>query len=119
VKTVMRQAVPLQPMEVQIGADLHLQPVEDPMLEKVDVPNLAVTPWGAHTGAGSWWDLWTRGERSPGWSRFADRACDLVERIHVGTVPKELQPVGRTHTGEVHGGLSPMGGTPCWSSRRV
>jgi len=27
-KTVVRQAVPLQPMEVHSGADLHLQPME-------------------------------------------------------------------------------------------
>ena len=32
VKTMVRQAVPLQPMEVYGGADIHLQPVEDPML---------------------------------------------------------------------------------------
>ena len=37
-----------------------------------------MTPWEAHTGAGSWQDLWTRGERSPGWSRFAGRTCDPV-----------------------------------------
>jgi len=36
VQTMMRQAVSLQPMEVQGGADLHLQPMEDPMLEQVD-----------------------------------------------------------------------------------
>ena len=30
VKTMVRQAVPLQPMEVHGGADIHLQPVEDP-----------------------------------------------------------------------------------------
>jgi len=34
---------------------------------------VAVTPWGAHTGAGSCQDLWTHGE-----SRFAGRACDPV-----------------------------------------
>jgi len=31
-ETVVRQAVPLQPMEVYSGADIHLQPMEDPML---------------------------------------------------------------------------------------
>ncbi|KAK4809957.1 hypothetical protein QYF61_002914 [Mycteria americana] len=36
VKTMVRQAVPLQPMEVHSGADIHLQPVEDPTLEQVD-----------------------------------------------------------------------------------
>ncbi|GAB0190694.1 acid sphingomyelinase-like phosphodiesterase 3b [Grus japonensis] len=35
-KTMVKQAVPLQPMEVDGGADTHLQPVEDPMLEQVD-----------------------------------------------------------------------------------
>ncbi|GAB0210103.1 hypothetical protein GRJ2_003476100 [Grus japonensis] len=37
-KTMVQQAVPLQPMEVDSGADIHLQPVEDPTLEQVDVP---------------------------------------------------------------------------------
>ncbi|KAK4831865.1 hypothetical protein QYF61_019693 [Mycteria americana] len=33
---MMRQAVPLQPMEVHSGADIHLQHMEDPMPEQVD-----------------------------------------------------------------------------------
>jgi len=33
-KTMVRQAVPLQPMEVHGGADIHLQPVEDPIPEQ-------------------------------------------------------------------------------------
>ncbi|KAK4822414.1 LOW QUALITY PROTEIN: hypothetical protein QYF61_015161 [Mycteria americana] len=33
-KTMVRQAVPLQPMEVNGGADIHLQPVEDSTLEQ-------------------------------------------------------------------------------------
>ncbi|CAM9633033.1 unnamed protein product, partial [Bubo scandiacus] len=33
VKTMVRQAVSLQTMEVNGGADINLQPVEDPMLE--------------------------------------------------------------------------------------
>ena len=36
VKTMVRQAVALQPMEVNGGADLHLQPVEDSTPEQVD-----------------------------------------------------------------------------------
>ena len=35
-RTTVRQAVPPQPMEVVGGADIHLQPVEDPVPEKVD-----------------------------------------------------------------------------------
>ena len=66
---MVRQVVPLQPMEVHGGADIHLQPMEDPTLEQVDVPegscdpmespcwsrllSAAVAPWrGAHAGAG-------------------------------------------------------------------
>ena len=36
VKTMVRQAVPLQPMEVNGGADIHLRPMEDPTLEQMD-----------------------------------------------------------------------------------
>jgi len=36
VKAMVRQAVPLQPMDVDHGAIIHLQPVEDSMLEQVD-----------------------------------------------------------------------------------
>ena len=38
VKTMVRRAVPLQSMEVHGGADLHLQPAEDPTPEQGDVP---------------------------------------------------------------------------------
>jgi len=34
-KAMVRQVVPLQSMEVQGGADLHLQPVKDPTLDQV------------------------------------------------------------------------------------
>ncbi|GAB0183221.1 hypothetical protein GRJ2_000787400 [Grus japonensis] len=37
-RTLVRQAVPLQPMEVHGGADIHLQPMEDPTLEQVEAP---------------------------------------------------------------------------------
>ncbi|GAB0184449.1 zinc finger and BTB domain-containing protein 5 [Grus japonensis] len=77
-KTMVRQAVLLQSMEDDGGADIHLQPVEDPTPEQVDAQKEAVIPWEAHAGADSWQDLWPCGERSPGWSRFAVRACDPV-----------------------------------------
>ncbi|GAB0178150.1 hypothetical protein GRJ2_000280300 [Grus japonensis] len=64
-------------MEDDGGADIHLQPMEDPTPEQVD-PKEAVTPWEAHAGGGSWQDLWARGERSPHWSRFAGRTYDPV-----------------------------------------
>ncbi|GAB0186275.1 AN1-type zinc finger protein 5-like [Grus japonensis] len=46
-KTMVRQAVPLQPMEVDGGADIHLQPMEDPMLEQVDAPEGGCDPMGS------------------------------------------------------------------------
>ncbi|GAB0182915.1 AN1-type zinc finger protein 5-like [Grus japonensis] len=52
-KTMVRQAVPLQPMEVTCGADIHLQPEEDPTLEQVEAPKGGCDPVG-----------------SPHWSRF-------------------------------------------------
>jgi len=35
-KTTVRQAVPLQPMKVHSGAEIHLQPLEDPTPEQLD-----------------------------------------------------------------------------------
>ena len=43
-KTMVRQAVHLQPREVHSGADIHLQPVEDPTPEQVDVPEGGCDP---------------------------------------------------------------------------
>ncbi|GAB0176357.1 AN1-type zinc finger protein 5-like [Grus japonensis] len=37
-KTMVRQAVHLQPMEDDGGADIYLQPMEDPMPEQVETP---------------------------------------------------------------------------------
>ena len=37
-KTMVRQAVPLQPTEVNSGAEIPLQPVEDPTPEQVAGP---------------------------------------------------------------------------------
>ena len=118
VKIMVRQAVPLQPMEVYGGADVHLQPREDPMPEQVDArrrlwphgaPTLELAPGrscgpverGAHTGAGLLAGLVTP------WG------------THARAVHEELHPAGRTHAGAVRGGLSPVGGTPRWSRGRV
>jgi len=44
VKTMVRQAVHLQPMEAHGGADFHLQTMEDPRPEQVDVPERGCDP---------------------------------------------------------------------------
>ncbi|GAB0202867.1 hypothetical protein GRJ2_002752300 [Grus japonensis] len=46
-KTMVRQAVPLQPMEDDGGADIHLQPMEDPTLEQVEAPEEGCDPVGS------------------------------------------------------------------------
>ncbi|KAM9591242.1 uncharacterized protein ACIBXB_006115 [Morphnus guianensis] len=61
VKTMVRQVVPLQPMEVNGGADIHLQPLEDPTPEQVDVPDGGCDPI-----------------RRPRWSRFSGRTCNTT-----------------------------------------
>ena len=47
VKTMVRQAVPLQSREVNGGADIHLQPMEDPTPEQVDAPEGGCDPVGS------------------------------------------------------------------------
>ncbi|GAB0182501.1 hypothetical protein GRJ2_000715400 [Grus japonensis] len=67
---MVRQAVPLQPMEVHGGADIHLQPVEDPMPEQVDAPKGGCDPMGSLC-----WSRLLAGPVAP-WSRFAGRTRD-------------------------------------------
>ncbi|PKU44013.1 hypothetical protein llap_5684 [Limosa lapponica baueri] len=43
---MVRHVVALQPMEVNSGADIHLQPMENLMLEQVDVPEGGCGPCG-------------------------------------------------------------------------
>ncbi|PKU37621.1 suppression of tumorigenicity 5 protein isoform x4 [Limosa lapponica baueri] len=72
VKTVVRHAVSLQPMEVNGGADIYL--------EQLDAPKEAVTSWEAHTGADSDGTCvpMERGPHAVFWSRFSGRTCDTV-----------------------------------------
>ncbi|KAJ7397532.1 hypothetical protein BTVI_134537 [Pitangus sulphuratus] len=72
-------------MEVHGGADSHLQPREDLMLEQRDVPK-------------GKFDL----GKSLHWSRFLAEPVARRRGAHAGAVHEELQPVGRTNTGEVH-----------------
>ncbi|KAK4811167.1 hypothetical protein QYF61_019798 [Mycteria americana] len=47
VKTMVKQVVPLQPMEVNGGADIYLQSMEDPTPVHVDVPKGGCDPVGS------------------------------------------------------------------------
>ena len=100
-KTMVRQAVPLQPMEVHCGADLHLQPMEHPTMEKMDAERR----------------LWTWGkfmlEQAPA------RTCGPVERAaHTGAgFLAGLVSSQGTHTGAVCSWRTPpCGKNTRWSS---
>ncbi|GAB0187950.1 epimerase family protein SDR39U1 [Grus japonensis] len=86
VKTMVRQAAPLQPMEVHGGteADTHLQPMEDPTPEQVEAPEGGCDPVGGL-------------EQAPG------RTCGPVERgahARAGLLAGLVTPWG-THAGTV------------------
>lgn len=69
-------SVPLQPVEVHGGAETHMQPVEDPMPEWVDVPQGGCDP----VESLSWGKI--HGERSSCWSRSAGRTRDPARDPH-------------------------------------
>jgi len=73
----------------------------------------AMTPWKARAGAGSWQDLWREEPtlEQVCWQDLSTRGGSMLDQ----SVPEGLHPVGRTHVAVVHGGLSPVGGTPLWS----
>ncbi|KAK4832385.1 LOW QUALITY PROTEIN: hypothetical protein QYF61_022240 [Mycteria americana] len=75
VKTMVRQAVPLQPMVEQISTCSLWR---TPRQSRWRPPKEVVALWEAHAGADSWQDLWTHGERSPCQSRSSGKTCDLM-----------------------------------------
>ncbi|PKU46692.1 hypothetical protein llap_3009 [Limosa lapponica baueri] len=75
-KTMVRQAVPLQPMEVNSGAVIHLQSVEDPMLEQMDEPEEGRNPVGSMHRSRHLAEPVTYGERIPHWGRLLEGPVD-------------------------------------------
>jgi len=61
-------------------------------------------------GAGSWQKLWPV-KRSPRRSRFSGRNCGHGGPMLEQSGPEELNLMESSHTGAVHEGLSPVGGT--------
>ena len=74
-QTMVRQAVPLQPMVEQIST---CSLWKGPHARAGGCLKEAMTPWGARAGAGACQDLRTHGKRSPCQSRFDSRAYDPV-----------------------------------------
>jgi len=120
---MVRQAVPPQPMEVHGGADLHLQPVEgtphwsrgmpeggcdpmgSPVLEQAPARTCRPVEREAHAGAGLLAGLVTLWKRST-LEQPVPEGLHPVGGTHPGAVHEELQSMGRTHAGEICGGLS-------------
>jgi len=77
-KTMVRQAVPLQSMEAHGGADLHMQPMEGTPRQSRWMPEGSCDPVGTPR-----WSRLLPGPADP-WredpcrSRFAGRTCDPV-----------------------------------------
>jgi len=65
---------------------------------------------GVHAGAGLLAGL-VIPVGDPPWSSLFLKDFHSMEGTHTGAVREELQPVGRTYFGSVHGQQSPMGGT--------
>ncbi|RMC00549.1 hypothetical protein DUI87_23165 [Hirundo rustica rustica] len=68
-----------------------------------------VTLWEAHAGGGSWQDLWCHGE--PTLEQFVPDGLHHMETTSTGALHEKLQPMERTHFGEVCGRLP----VSCWS----
>ena len=121
-------------MEVNGGADLHLQSIEDPMPEQADaqrrlwpVGSLCwsrllvgpVAPWREEPRLVqvSWQGLWPWGV--PTVEQYVLKGLYPKGGSHAAAVCEELQTTGRTYVGEIHGELSLVGGTQHRSRRRV
>lgn len=86
-KTMMRKDVPLQSVEVHVGADMRLQPVEE--------PHAGATEWKNHSGKGLLAGLAT------------------LQGIHAGAVCSGMTAScgNKSHTKAIPGGLAAIGGT--------
>jgi len=140
VEAMVRQAVAVQSMEAHSGADICLQPEEDPTPERVDVLKGGCDPVGSLC-----WsrllvgpvDLW---REEPTLEQAPGRTCGPVERgacagagswqdlwtcgersppwtrllvgpVALKSVPEGLHPMEGTHTAAIREELQPMGRT--------
>ncbi|GAB0175994.1 mitochondrial enolase superfamily member 1 [Grus japonensis] len=83
-KTMVRQAVPLQPMEVNSEQISTCSLWRTPCWSRWRHLKEAVTLWEACAGAGSWQDLWPPGERSPRQSRSSLYTPNHTEQVDEG-----------------------------------
>ncbi|KAJ7414845.1 hypothetical protein WISP_81263 [Willisornis vidua] len=111
-------------MEVHRGSEIHQQPAGDPVLEQVDIPKGGcdlggsplcgpLDPHGreAHAGAGFLAGLVIL-QGTHTLEKSVPKGLQSVEWTRAGAARKGLQPVGRTHVGEIGGELFPIVATP-------
>lgn len=103
------------------GVYVHLQPVQDTTAEEMvawrRLPGRTCGSWREELRTSSLWAglmIPLKGcTGAP--SSWRTEACgrDTLEQV-----VKNCSPVGRTHTGEFHGGLSLLWTIPCWRKRK-
>jgi len=98
-QTMVRQAAPLQPMEVHGGADLHLQPVEGTPRRSRGMPEGVCDPVG-----------------SPCWSRLLAGPVERGAHTGAGLLAGLVTPWGPMLEQPVPEGLQPCGKDPRWGS---
>lgn len=109
---------PLQTMEVHSRADIHLQSVESPMPEQVDMPWREFQPVRTHAKAGFLAGLAAHREELKLKKAYPER-LQPMEKTHAAAAREQLQWVGGTPAGAVHEGLYPMAGASRWSREWV
>ncbi|GAB0206221.1 hypothetical protein GRJ2_003087700 [Grus japonensis] len=93
---VTMQVVPLQSMEVNGGADIHLKPVEDPTPEQVDMPRRKLQPMKKSPSMQEqvfWQDLWPMGD--PRWSNLFLMDCTPWKGSMLEQFLKNCSPLER------------------------
>lgn len=111
------------------GAEIFLQPMVMTMVETVElqvIPSGSWKPTVEQTPTCRHWGGLGR-SRSSGQDLWLPKGCMMEQLLKDYPLWKgsalghfqELLPVGRTHTGQVCEGLSPMRGTSRWSRGRV
>lgn len=112
--TGLRDWVLEDSMQEQVDARRKLWLHGKPMLEHVPGRSCALMAREAHPGSALLAGHATLQGRVPHWSSLLQRDCPMGGS-HTAVAFEERQPVARTNTGEIHDGLSAVGGFLLWS----
>lgn len=109
--------MPLQPTEVHSAATIPLQPMKNLTSQKEDVPQGGCDPTGSLQGNIGVGRICSPMSHYGAMEKPVPGELHFVAVTSTGAVNEELHPVETMHIGEVHGGLSTIGGNPGWSKR--